>query len=137
MEEEHLLAEHSTDLLASSPIMSCRQANKNDPFISLRIPTTCYDSPKMIRTHTDTSKCKSSNLQATIRKPIKIKMFEKDTEKMKVMCFEFPMEGTAPCVEFLEDDGFNGLVVQNMSTAYRGLALSKFKILRSFFSNYQ
>lgn len=28
-----------------------------------------------------------------MRKPIKIKMFEKDTEKMKVICFDFPLEG--------------------------------------------
>lgn len=58
---------------------------------------------------------------------------------MKVMCFEFPIDGTVPTVEEMpSDEGFGGLIVQNMNaTAYRGLALSKFKILRSFFSNYQ
>lgn len=34
-------------------------------------------------------------------------------------------------------DSFAGVVVQNINTAYKGLALSKFKMLRNFFTNYQ
>lgn len=58
------------------------------------MPTFECDATDQKRTHTSTShKSKSSNLQLTMRKPIKIKMFEKDTEKMKVICFDFPLEG--------------------------------------------
>jgi hypothetical protein len=75
-----------------------------------------------------------------MRKPIKVKLFEKDTEKMKVMCFEFPAETNSHVLspeEQMEEDQFNNIIVQNMSTAYRGLALSKFKMLRNFFNTYQ
>jgi hypothetical protein len=75
-----------------------------------------------------------------MRKPIKIKLFEKDTEKMKVMCFEFPIEANShisSLAEQFEEEQYNHTNAQHMSTAYRGLALCKFKMLKNFFNNYQ
>lgn len=94
MDRDPILVKDHAAVQSGSPIMSCRETiKKKSPYSSLRVPTAGCDSPERMRTHTSAGKSKSSNLQVTMRKPIKIKMFEKDTEKMKVMCFEFPVDG--------------------------------------------
>jgi len=86
MEEEPFIDNDNNPLLTASPIMSCRETIKKGPYSCLRVPTTGCDSQERTHTHASAGKSKSSNLQVTMRKPIKVKMFEKDTEKIKVMC---------------------------------------------------